>query len=235
MPRKAIVIGATSGIGKALACVLVSDNYIVGVTGRRRELLTELKDIFQDRVYIKELDVANANARDALQALIKKMEDVDIIIISAGTGELGLNWETEKETIATNVLGFTAMANVAFHYFSSKGSGHIVGISSVGAIRGGGGAAYNASKAFVGNYLQGLRVHAYKKGKNITITDIQPGFVDTDMAKGTGLFWVATPEKAATQIYSAIRRKKKHAYITRRWRLIAVLLKILPDWVYHRL
>jgi len=59
--------------------------------------------------------------------------------------------------------------------------------------------------------------------------------VDTQMAKGSGLFWVASPEKAANQIYSVIASKRKHAYITKRWRVIAYLLKILPDWVYHKL
>ena len=69
----------------------------------------------------------------------------------------------------------------------------------------------------------------------IAVTDIQPGFVDTAMAKGEGLFWVASPQKAALQIYETIRKRKKHAYITRRWRLIGWALKIMPDFIYHRL
>ena len=85
------------------------------------------------------------------------------------------------------------------------------------------------------NYLEGLRQKASKSGIAITVTEIQPGFIDTAMAKGEGLFWVAPPEKAARQILKAITGKKKHAYITKRWRLIALLLKIIPDWVYNKL
>ena len=80
-----------------------------------------------------------------------------------------------------------------------------------------------------------LRYLVSKNKNNITITDIQPGFVDTAMAQGENLFWVASPEKAATQIYTAILKKKNHAYVTKRWRLIAWVLKILPDFIYNRL
>ncbi len=128
------------------------------------------------------------------------------------------------------------MANVAFNYFEKKGSGHIVGISSIAALRGASDSpAYNASKAYMSNYLQGLRQKAYKSGLSITITDIQPGFVNTSMAQGRGLFWVASVSDAAIQIYNAIDSKKKHAYITARWRIIAWLLKVMPDWLYNKL
>ena len=235
MPPKAIVIGATSGIGRELVCVLSKNKYIVGATGRRTNLLTELQNELQDNIHIKEMDVVSDVAREELHSLIQEMDGVDLIVISAGIGDLNVNWETEKHTIETNVVGFASMSDVAFQYFVTKGSGHLVGISSIGAIRGGAAPAYNASKAFVSSYLQGLRFRASKEGKKITITDIKPGFVDTQMAKGSGLFWVATPGKAAIQIYSAISKKRKHAYVTKRWRVIAFLLKILPDWIYHKL
>jgi len=232
---KAIAIGATTGIGRELVRVLHQHNYIVGATGRRSNLLAELERELHDRIYIKEMDVVSVHAQEALRSLIHEMGGADLIVISAGTGDLNVNWETEKQTIETNILGFTSMSNVAFQYFGEKGSGHLVGISSIGAIRGGAAPAYNASKAYVSNYLQGLRLRALKQGKQITITDVQPGFVDTAMAKGSGLFWVASATKAATQIYTAIIRKRKHVYITKRWRVIAYLLKVLPDWAYHKL
>jgi short-subunit dehydrogenase len=108
-------------------------------------------------------------------------------------------------------------------------------ISSIAAIRGSGAApAYAASKAFMSNYLEGLRIKAFKTGLPIVVTDIQPGFVDTAMAQGQGLFWVAPPNTAALQIYKAIERKAKHAYVTRRWSIIGWLLKALPDFLYYR-
>lgn len=235
--NKAIIIRATSGIGRELARVLAGEGYIVGITGRRLLLLEELEAELPGNVYIRAFDVSAENSMDELRELIDEMRGVDLVVINAGTGrrDLNLPWENEKTTIATNVLGFTAMANVAFHHFREKGSGHLVGISSIAGIRGGGGApAYSASKAYVSNYLQGLRYVAEKSGLNITVTDIQPGFVDTVMAQGDHVFWPASASKAAAQIYRAIRKKRKHAYITKRWRLIAWALKALPDCFYRR-
>lgn len=85
------------------------------------------------------------------------------------------------------------------------------------------------------NYLEGLRKKAFKEKLPLTVTDIKPGFVDTDMAKGEGKFWVAPAEVAAEQITSAIVNKRKHAYITRRWRLMGWLFKLMPEWVYRRI
>jgi short-subunit dehydrogenase len=142
----------------------------------------------------------------------------------------------ENEAIKTNVTGFAALVNVATHYFTRKGSGHLVGISSIAALRGGRESpAYNASKAFESNYLEGVRQKVRKAGLPITITDIKPGFVKTAMAKGEGIFWAAEPDKAARQIYDVIRQKKPIAYITRRWVLVAWLLKLLPGFIYERL
>jgi short-subunit dehydrogenase len=133
-------------------------------------------------------------------------------------------------------MGFTAVAGFAMRLFMQQGAGHLVGISSVAAYRGGGAApAYNASKAFVSNYLEGLRHKAFKAGLPVHITDVKPGFVDTAMAKGEKLYWVAPVEKAALQIQAAVDRREPHVIVTRRWRLIAELLRLLPFRLYARL
>jgi short-subunit dehydrogenase len=95
--------------------------------------------------------------------------------------------------------------------------------------------SYNASKAYVSNYLEGLRKKVAKEKLPITITDIQSGLVDTAMAKGEGLIWVASPYKVATQIYRAIQRKKRSAYITKRWTIITWLYKIMPGFIYDKI
>ena len=236
--KKAIIIGATSGIGRELAKILSLNNYVVGMAGRRTELLSNLQREISGS-YIKRIDVTKSEeAITLLNELIQEMGGMDMIVICSGVGFINpeLDWKQEKETIDVNISGFAAIANAAFKYFSNQGSGHIVGISSVAAIRGSGEApAYNASKAFVSNYLEGLRQKARKSGIAITVTEIQPGFIDTAMAKGEGLFWVSPPGKAARQIFKAINSKKKHAYITKRWRLIALLLKIIPGWIYNKI
>ena len=220
--KKAIIIGATSGIGRELAKILSLNNYIVGMAGRRTELLSNLQREISGS-YIKRIDVTESEeAITFLKELIQEMGGMDLIVISSGVGFINpeLDWKQEKETIDVNISGFAAIANAAFKYFYNQGSGHIVGISSIAAIRGSGEApAYNASKAFVSNYLEGLRQKARKSGIAITVTEIQPGFVNTAMAKGEGLFWVSSPGKACQQILKAVNSKKNHAYITKRWKL----------------
>jgi short-subunit dehydrogenase len=111
-----------------------------------------------------------------------------------------------------------------------------VNISSIAGIRGNGIApSYNATKAYQINYLEGLRINAKDFGSSITVTDVRPGFVDTAMAKGEGLFWVAPVEKAAKQIYRAIKQKKQVVYVSRRWRVIGTLLKIIPFSILKRI
>ena len=238
MVKKAIVIGASSGIGKELAILLSKENYIVGLTARRTGLLEEIASQLPAKSYIKHMDVSQPDsAVSELENLIAEMGGADLIIYCSGTGYInpGLEWQKEKETIDVNVTGFTCIADFSYNYFVEQGGGHFAAISSVAALRGGRSApAYNASKAFVSNYMEGLRCKAKKEGAKITITDIRPGFVDTKMAQGDGLFWVASPGKAAKQIYGIIKRKKDIGYVTRRWRLAAFIFKVLPNKIYNK-
>jgi short-subunit dehydrogenase len=237
--KAAVIVGASSGIGRELAKVLALNGYVVGLAGRRRELLADLQSELSSPSYITRLDVSKpTEAMALLRELIAEMNGVDLFVISAGTGFLNpnLDWQREKETIDVNVSGFTSVVNVAVEHLQARGWGHIVGISSLAALRGGGDSpAYNASKAFVSNYLEGLRHRFSRLELPIIVTDVQPGFVDTAMAKSNGRFWVASPAKAARQIFDAIQRRKKHTYVTRRWRAVAWLLKAMPDWLYNKL
>lgn len=237
--KKAIVVGASSGIGKELAKVLSQNGYAVGLTGRRVELLTDLRNELSTESFVKAMDVSQTDeAIQQLTELISEMNGVEIIVISAGVGFINpeFEWEKEKTTIETNVFGFAAMANVAIKYFQVQRAGHLVGISSIAALRGAGDSpAYNASKAFVSNYLEGLQQKCVKLKLPIVVTDVKPGFVDTAMAQGEGLFWVAPPEKAAQQIYDAIKARRTHAYVTKRWRLVGLLLKRIPSYIYNKM
>ena len=237
--KSALINGASSGIARALAVPLSLDGYRVGVVARRTDLLAQLREELTGPCVIKTADVSQPElAMPLLRELIEELHDVELFIVSAGTGSdnAALAWEPERKTITLNVLGFAAMVNVAVAHLEARGSGHLVGISSIAALRGIGGApAYAASKAFVSNYLQGVRYRFNKLKLPVVVTDVQPGFVDTRMAKGDRLFWVASPEKAARQIVAAIRGRKRHVYVTRRWRLIAWLMQIVPDAMYSKL
>lgn len=237
--KKAIIIGASSGIGRELSIILSQNGYAVCATGRRADLLDSLKSELSPSSFVRTMDVSNIDsAISTFKTIIDDLGSADLVVISAGTGYLNpdLQWDKEKDTIDVNVSGFSAIAGAAYRHFTQQGSGHLVGISSLAALRGGGNApAYNASKAFVSSYLQALRHKTAKLKMPLYITDIRPGFVDTAMAKGDNLFWVQSPKKAADQIFRAIQNKRKVAYITKRWVLAAWILKILPDAIYHKL
>jgi len=237
---KAVVIGASSGIGRALAMVLSQQGCEVGLAARRVELLEEVARELPGPSVVRQIDVAlTDDAMARLGALLQEMGEVDLVVLSAGIGffNKSLEWDRESRTLGVNVNGFAAMANVAFNYFAERGRGHLVGISSVIGVRGSGLLpAYSASKAFVSNYLEGLRLLAHARRLEIAVTDVRPGFVDTPMTRGQkGMFWVSTATTAAAQIARAITAKKRTLYVTRRWALVAWLLKRLPEFLYRRL
>ncbi len=238
MPN-AIVFGATSGIGKQLAEFLINDGYKVAITGRRLELLTEIKSTNPENYIIKQNDVQNINQIETIfNELVNELGTIDLIIHSSGIGYENpeLDWQKEHDTIKTNVVGATRIYDLAFNLFSKQGFGHLVSISSIASLRGSRGApAYFASKAYQVNYLESLYLKTKEiKGGKVFITDVRPGFVDTKMALGDGIFWMASLDKASKQIYSAIKRKKRRVYISKRWNLIAWVLKIVPSWLMKK-
>ncbi len=151
-----------------------------------------------------------------------------------------LDWKIDRQTTLTNVTGFVEIVNYTFNYFVKQGTGQIAATSSIAAVRENSQApAYGASKAYMSMYMAGLYLKARNIKKkdskiSIAITDVQPGFVNTKMAKGKGRFWEASVEKAARQIFKAIQKKRRKVYITRRWVLIAWLLKWMPHFIIKR-
>lgn len=237
--KKAIVIGATSGIGRGLAKILVENNYQVGITGRRTHLLEEIKAENPSKYITKTIDTTDLiSITTKLTELCNELGGLDLLVISSGTGDINpeLNFEIEKRTIDTNVSGFTLIAGWAFNYFQQQKHGHLVVISSIAGLRGSRMApSYSATKAFQLNYCESLRQKANKLPFKITITDIRPGLIDTDMAKGDGLFWVMPVEKACKQMYTAICNKRKVVYVTKRWGLLARLMKMIPEYLADRM
>lgn len=234
--KHAIVFGATSGIGRELTKLLVNDGYKVAVTGRRLEKLEELKSEFPDRILVKQNDIQKVDeVEKVFEEIVDEFITIDLIVQSSGVGFINpkLKWEKEEQSVLTNVLGVTKLYTLAYNLFKEQQFGHLVGITSIASLRGSRAApVYFASKAYQKSYLEGLYIKTKSiKSKKVFVTDIRPGFVDTPMALGDQLFWMAPLDKATKQIYSAIKKKKKVAYITKRWRLIAWVLKALPKRV----
>ncbi|HMK27157.1 MAG TPA: SDR family NAD(P)-dependent oxidoreductase [Chitinophagaceae bacterium] len=237
-PKKIAIVGATSGIGKKLAELYIEKGHKVGISGRRSALLEQIRQQSAQRIEYECFDVTKPGSNIHLDSLVSKLGGLDILIISAGGGEISkeLDWQIDKMTIDTNVNGFAEIANWGFNYFVKQGHGSLATISSIASLRGNSWApAYSASKAFQSNYFEGLVIKAKRLKKNISITCIEPGFVDTHMAKGNKKMWVMPVEKAAKRIITVIEKKKRRSYLSIRWWLVAKVLKLLPYWLFRRI
>ena len=238
--KKAIIVGATSGIGRELARVFVAKGYRVGVAGRRSELLAEIKEENPKQYFTKQIDVSDTEALPLLlNSLARDLGGMDILINCAGVGKKNeeLDFAIDKMIVETNVVGFTAVIDWAYNYLINKRGGQIVNISSVSGIRGHrfGSFSYSASKSSQMRYLEGLRHKLVKANIPIYVTDIRPGFVDTDMIPKNRYFWVISANKAARLIFKSITRKRNVAYITKRWIIIVAIIKIFPGAILNRI
>ena len=238
--KKIIIIGATSGIGRGLAEVYSQEDYLIGITGRRENLLEEVCARDKDKLFYQVCDITDTQATiSSLETLTRKMGGMDILIICAGTGELNpeLSYQLEEPTLLTNVIGFTNIADWGFRYFEQQKSGHLVTISSVGGTRGSGIApAYNASKAYQINYMEGLRQKATKSPYSIYTTDIRPGFVATDLLNdGKHYPMLMKADKVGWHIARALKNKRRVVIIDWRYRILVFFWRMIPRWLWKRL
>ena len=237
--QKAIIIGATSGIGQEVARILVQQGWHIGIAGRREEALHALQATAPDRIVTEQLDVTEETATLHLHNLIKKLGGIDLFFLSSGVGHQNrdLQPDIELNTARTNVEGFTRMVTAAFNYFKEKGSGHIAVISSIAGTKGLGVApAYSATKRFQNTYIDALEQLSYLQKLNIHFTDIRPGFVATDLlndGKHYPLLMDAT--KVGRHIAWSLERKQRIVVIDWRYRILVFFWKMIPRWMWKRL
>lgn len=234
---KAIVVGASSGIGRALAIELDSLGYSVGISARRYDLLETLKQELKNSCVISLMDVAYPEkAVGVLQQMIREMNGIDLLVLNAGMGsfsEADFGWQNGQKVLQINALGIGALLEEGVRCFEKLGRGHIVIISSVSAVQASPWApAYSASKACISNYMKGLRI---KNKANISFTDIRPGFVETNMIKNVSRkFFAVSSEEAARDMVKAIQKKKKVAYIPQKWFFLGWVYRLMPDWALRK-
>ena len=139
--KKIIIVGATSGIGRGLAEQYAREDCLIGITGRRENLLKEICAQDKDKLFYQVCDITHTETTlSSLETLVQEMGGMDMLIICAGTGELNpqLSYQLEEPTLLTNVVGFTNIAGWGFRYFEQQKGGHLINISSVGGTRGNG-------------------------------------------------------------------------------------------------
>ena len=260
MAKKAIVMGATSGIGMEVAKLLAAKGWQVGIAGRRIErlqtLISDNKTTLQSGgtisdnkatpqggiICYQQIDVTSAEAPSQLLELIDKLGGMDLYFHSSGIGWQNNSLDIEKElkTVETNGLGFTRMVDTAFNWFAThhqnNSKARIACISSIAGTKGLGAApAYSATKRFQNHYLECLSQQARMRHLPIAITDIRPGFVKTDLIAGSSYPLQLKSEDVAKHIVSAIENGKEVKVIDWRYNILVFLWRLIPRWLWTRL
>ena len=230
--KKAIIVGASSGIGLEVAKLLLADGWNLGVAARREEPLQDLKAVASERVEIMTIDVTKPDAGEKLLALIGQLGGMDLYFHASGIGKQNRTLEEpiELNTMETNAVSFTRMIGTAYRYFAQQGKGHIAAITSIAGTKGLGPApAYSATKALQATYLQALEQQARQRGLDIRFTDIRPGFVDTALLNGTFKYpMLMKPEAVARDIVRSIYRKRHIRVIDGRYRVLTFFWLLIP-------
>lgn len=241
-----ILIGASSGIGAALARRLADEGYTVALLARRTDLLQTLCDEInqkhgETRAIPYSHDVTDYTAIPALlRKIVADLGGLDLVVYVAGVnyppGPENYNFETDRAMMEVNVLGAMAWLNPIAAMFQHAQHGQIVGVSSVAGDRGRvGNPAYHASKAALTTYLEALRNRLTRHG--VHVLTIKPGFVQTDMLKAAqgATPFVISPERAAEEIWRAIRHRKQVAYVPALWRWVMLIIQHIPSFIFRRL
>jgi NAD(P)-dependent dehydrogenase (short-subunit alcohol dehydrogenase family) len=230
--RKAIVVGASSGIGREVALLLRDRGWTVGVAARRMERLADFDMAAQ-------IDVTDSDAGEQLLKLIERVGGMDLYFHASGVGRQNreLHEDIEMQTVATNTVGFTRMVGTAYRYMAANGGGHIAVISSIAGTKGLGPApSYSATKAMQNTYIEALEQLANARRLGIRFTDIRPGFVDTDLlADGNKYPLMLKKDKVAVDIVRSLERRRHVCVIDWRWRGITWLWRRIPRLLWRRL
>ena len=237
--KKAIIIGASSGLGYEVARLLLEQGWTLGVAARRLEKLEQLRDTAPEKVQTQVIDVTSDDAPAHLQELIDKVGGMDLLFYASGVGNQNMELEPDIElkTVNTNGLGFARMIGAAYRYMAAHGGGHIAAISSIAGTKGLGAApSYSATKAFQGTYLQALEQQANMRGLNIRFTDLRPGFVATPLLGDNPKYpMLLDTKKVAREIVRAINKGKHVHVIDWRWRIATAMWRRIPRWIWRRL
>ena len=237
--KRAIVIGASSGIGREVSRLLLADGWTVGVAARREDRLLELKASSPDNVEVMRIDVTAADAGERLLELVKRLGGVSLFVYCSGVGwqNAGLEPAPELATVDVNVRGFTAMVGTMFNYMAANLGGDIAVISSVAGTKGLGVApSYSASKVYQNTYIQALEQLSNMRRLHIRFTDIRPGFVDTDLLSGGGHYPMLMDKTVvARHIVRAIYAHRHVCVIDWRYRVLVALWRAMPSWLWRKL
>jgi short-subunit dehydrogenase len=239
--QSAVVTGASSGIGWALAKELAARGARVGLVARRLDRLEALAEEIRAAGGTAAVAVADVGDRgqvfEAIAVLREQLGPVDLLVANAGVGiETVLdpvNLDDVEMTFRVNLIGVLNAIAAVLPEMLRRSRGHLAAVSSMAAYKGlPGESAYCASKAAVNSYLEGLRIQLRDRG--IAVTTICPGFVQTPMVEKDDfrrMPWVMRPEHAARKIADALERRVKVYNFPWQMSLLMTLTRWMPDWL----
>lgn len=237
--QHAIVVGASSGIGREIARQLHASGTRVALVARREDVLRALSAELGDAPFAAS-DVADADAVPALfQDLCRDLGGLDLIVYAAGVmprlAPDEYDFAKDREIVAVNVLGAIAWINEAARRFAAQRAGTIVGIGSVAGDRGrSGNPVYGASKAALETYLEAIRNRVGSLG--VRVVTVKPGTVRTPMTEGLEkLPMPSEPDDVARRILSAAARGTRVAYVPGKWRLVMAVIRAIPSPIFQKL
>lgn len=244
--KRAIIVGASSGIGAALAKRLCQQGYQVALLARREKELQELAQSISSttevggRAFPFAFDVKNFRDVPALfDRIVQTLGGLDLFVYAAGTmPNITLEeyaFEKDAQMVEVNLMGAIAWMNEAAMFFSRIKSGTLVGISSIAGDRGRkGNPVYCSTKAAMNTFMESLRNRLDKDG--VRVLTVKPGFVDTDMTRGKeGLFWLITADEAARQIIEAVEKRRNCVYVPKRWFVVGTVIKSIPSFIFRKM
>ena len=242
--RAALIVGASSGVGAALARRLAREGYALGLVARRIDRLQSLCDEITSSHYIRAFayqhDVLNTtDVPVLLERITNDLGDLDLFIYCAGVlfpnDPTAYHADEDQFMLQVNLVGAAAWINPIAQRFQQRHAGHIVGIGSIAGDHGRRGMpAYTASKAGLHTYLEGMRNRLWREG--VTVTTIKLGQVETDMLKNADRKRrPISAERAADLIWRAIEQRKQTVYVPSWWRWIGLGVQHLPSFIFRRL
>ena len=243
VPR-AIIVGASSGIGAALALRLAREGYTLALLSRRELKLQKLceqihNDTMGQATYFVHDVRSSSDVPDLLLKICAELGGLDLFVYNAGiqypNEPAAYSYDNDLHTFHVNLLGAAAWINLVAERFQKLRAGHIVAIGSVAGDRGRSGMpAYTASKAGLHTYVEGFRNRLNRHG--VAVTTIKPGQVRTSLLQNAGKeLWPISVEVAAEYIWRAIKHRRMVVYVPSRWFLIGWMVRLIPSILFRKL
>ncbi|KXB82421.1 oxidoreductase, short chain dehydrogenase/reductase family protein [Prevotella sp. DNF00663] len=236
--KKAVIMGASSGIGREVALLLCQAGWHIGIAARRLDALHDIQAKYPAQVTISQIDVTTMDAPILLTRLVEEMGGIDLYVHVSGVGKQNpmLEQSIETATVDTNVSGFTRLIDTMFHLMEHQRYGHIAIVSSIAGTKGLGPApSYSATKAYQATYIQALEQLAHSRRLPITFTDIRPGFVDTPLLSGGRYPMLMDKERVARAIVRNILARRHIVVIDWRYAVLTFFWRLIPNFIWRRM